>query len=145
MKKKNKGWSRAKPIIYDGITFKSGLEKYCYKKLKENKLFEKYEEETFEICSGFLFTNSSTERQANGKGKFTERGKRRVLGIKYTPDFTGKDYIIETKGYANPTFPIRYKLFKKWCTDNNEGRNIYKPQKQSEVDETIELIKNRRK
>ena len=38
----------------------------------------------------------------------------------YTPDFIdpkGK-WIIETKGYANESFPLRWKLFKKHLKDN---------------------------
>jgi hypothetical protein len=52
------------------------------------------------------------ERQANGKGEYKDRGNKKILGIKYTPDFEGSDFIIETKGRANDSFPLRYKLFK---------------------------------
>ena len=41
------------------------------------------------------------------------RGNKKVLGIKYTPDFEGKDFIIECKGRPNDTFPLRWKMFKK--------------------------------
>jgi hypothetical protein len=63
-----------------------------------------------------------------------------VLNIKYTPDFVGYDFIIETKGRANDSFPLRWKMFKKWLHDNNDKRTIYKPQNQKEVDETVKLI-----
>jgi hypothetical protein len=63
-----------------------------------------------------------------------------VLNLKYTPDFVGSDFIIETKGRANESFPLRWKLFKKWMHDNNDERTLYKPQTQSECDETIRLI-----
>ena len=76
----------------------------------------------------------------NGKGDFINRGNKKVLNLKYTPDFIGKDFIIETKGRANESFPLRWKLFKKWMMDNNDTRTLYKPQKQSECDITIELI-----
>ena len=32
--------------------------------------------------------------------------KRKILNIKYTPDFVGHNFIIECKGRANETFPI---------------------------------------
>ena len=59
-----------------------------------------------------VLQNKAYEKQANGKGDFTNRGEKKILGIKYTPDFTGKDYIIECKGRANESFPLRWKLFK---------------------------------
>lgn len=146
MKKvKRKGWSNAKTIKHDGITFKSGLEKYTYIQLKKHKLYEKYEEEVFELCPGFQFTNSSYERQSNGKKDFKDRGQTKVRGVTYTPDFTGKDYVVECKGFANPTFPLRWKLFKKRMMDNNDKRVLYKPQKQSEVDDMIQTILKIRK
>ena len=82
---------------------------------------------------------------ANGKGEYTNRGQKKILGIKYTPDFIGKDYIIECKGRANESFPLRWKLFKLWLTKNKIGKTLYKPQNQKEVDLTMILIKERRK
>ena len=38
---------------------------------------------------------------------------KKYLPIKYTPDFIGDNFIIETKGRANESFPMRWKLFKK--------------------------------
>ncbi|MAS49239.1 MAG: hypothetical protein CL557_17720 [Alphaproteobacteria bacterium] len=85
------------------------------------------------------------------KNKQTEKvnilieGKKKILGIKYTPDFVGKDYIIECKGRANESFPIRWKLFKLWLTKNKIGKTLYKPQNQKDVDQMIMLIKEKRK
>ena len=147
MKKKSrkKGPVQSKKITYDGINFASGLERYTYMALKKNKLFEGYENEVFQLIEGFNFNNESFEKQANGKGEYTNRGQKKILGIKYTPDFVGKDYIIECKGRANESFPIRWKLFKLWLTKNKIGKTLYKPQNQKEVDLTIILIKNQRK
>ena len=142
---KKKGPVQAKKISYDGINFASGLERYTYMALKKNKLFEGYENEVFQLIEGFNFNNESFEKQANGKGEYTNRGQKKILGIKYTPDFVGKDYIIECKGRANESFPLRWKLFKLWLTKNNIGKTLYKPQNQKEVDLTIQLIKNSRR
>ena len=71
---------------------------------------------------------------------FKERGKKKILPIKYTPDFIGKNFIIECKGRANESFPIRWKLFKKYLTDNKIKTTLYKPQNQKQCDETVELI-----
>ena len=130
---------------YDGINFASGLERYTYMALKKNKLFEGYENEVFQLVESFNFDNESFEKQANGKGEYTNRGQKKILGIKYTPDFIGKDYIIECKGRANESFPLRWKLFKLWLTKNKIGKTLYKPQNQKEVDLTMILIKERRK
>lgn len=142
---KKRGPVQAKKITYDGINFASGLERYTYMALKKNKLFEGYENEVFQLIEGFNFENESYEKQANGKGDYTNRGQKKILGIKYTPDFVGKDYIIECKGRANESFPIRWKLFKLWLTKNKIGKTLYKPQNQKEVDRTIQLIKESRK
>jgi len=144
-KSKKRGPVNAKKITYDGINFASGLERYTYMALKKEKLFEYYEGEVFQLIESFDFQNESYEKQANGKGDYTNRGSKKVLGIKYTPDFTGKDYIIECKGRANESFPLRWKLFKLWLTKNNIGKTLYKPQNQKEVDLTVQMIKNNRK
>ena len=140
-----RGPVRAKKVSYDGINFASGLERYTYMALKKNKLFEGYENEVFQLVESFNFDNESFEKQANGKGEYTNRGQKKILGIKYTPDFIGKDYIIECKGRANESFPLRWKLFKLWLTKNKIGKTLYKPQNQKEVDLTMILIKERRK
>ena len=144
-KGRKKGPVRANKVKFDGINFASGLERYCYQQLKKAKLFEKYEEEKFQLIEGFSPSNQFYERQANGKGEYTGRGGKKILGISYKPDFTGRDYIIECKGRANESFPLRYKLFKLWLMKNQDGRTCYKPQNQKEVDQTIELIKRQRK
>jgi hypothetical protein len=142
---KKRGPVQAKKISYDGINFASGLERYTYMALKKEKLFEGYENEVFQLVEGFNFENKSYEKQSNGKGEYTNRGQKKVLGIKYTPDFVGKDYIIECKGRANESFPLRWKLFKLWLTKNKIGKTLYKPQNQKEVDRTVMLIKENRK
>ena len=142
---KKKGPVVAKKVIYNGITFASGLEKFMYKSLKDAKIDFRYEGEVFELIPAFQFDNECNERQSNGKGDFTSRGNKKVLNIKYTPDFTGWDFIIETKGRANESFPLRWKLFKKWMHDNNDKRTLYKPQNQDECLKTVKLILEKRK
>lgn len=144
-RRKKKGPVQAKKISYDGISFASGLERYTYIALKKNKLYEGYESETYQIIESFNFPNISYEKQANSKGEYINRGSKKILGIKYTPDFIGKDYIIECKGRPNESFPLRWKLFKLWLTKNNIGKILYKPQNQKEVDRTIALIKEHRR
>jgi len=143
-KSRKKGPVRAKKVSYDGIDFASGLEKYMYIALKKNKLFDLYEGEWFQLIEGFTFENTSIEKQGNGKGDYTNRGEKKVQGIKYTPDFSSYDYIIETKGRANERFPMVWKLFKRWLTNNKDTRSIYKPSNQITCDETVRIILEKR-
>ena len=144
--KRKKGPVQSKKITYDGIKFASGLERYMYMALKKAKIKALYEGETFELQEAFDFPFESYERCGNGKGDYKNRGNKKILNIKYTPDFIGKDFIIETKGRANESFPIRWKLFKKLLIENNfitqqpVNWTLYKPQNQKECDETIRLI-----
>ena len=132
----------SKKTTVDGIKFASGLEAYMYKALKKARIKAQYEQRSFELIPPFEFKNFSYERQSNGKGDMVNRGNKKVLAIKYTPDFEGKNFIIECKGRANESFPIRWKLFKKYVADNLPDITLYKPQRQSECDEVVKLIKN---
>ena len=139
--KRKRGPVFSKKIIVDGIKFASGLEAYMYRALKNAKIKADYEKRTFEIFPSFKFKNESYERQANGKGSMVDRGNKNILGIKYTPDFEGKDFIIECKGRPNDTFPLRWKMFKKLIASNKFIKcTLYKPQNQKECDETVSLI-----
>jgi hypothetical protein len=145
-RRKKRGPVIAKKVTHDGITFASGLEKYMYMALKKAKIKAKYEGETYTIFEGFMFDNESYERQSNGKGDLVNRGNKKILGIKYTPDFISKEFIIECKGRANDTFPMRWKLFKKYVKENLPHVTLYKPQNQKECDKVVELIlKNKNK
>lgn len=135
----------AKKVRMDGILFQSGLERYTYQKLKEAKLFEGYENETFTLIEDFTFSNRCYQRPIRGAGQFKDRGGKRVRPITYTPDFVGKDFIIECKGRAAPEFPIRWKLFKRWLNINKIGKTCYMPKTKGDVDQMIELIKTSRK
>ena len=138
--KKKRGPVRAKKVTFDGIKFASGLEKYMYIALKNAKIHAIYEGGTFELQEGFMFDTDSYERQGNGKGTMINRGQKKILNIKYTPDFVSPSFIIECKGRANESFPLRWKMFKKYVNDHLKHVNLYKPQNQKECDEVIELI-----
>ena len=144
--KRKKGPVRSKKVTFDGIQFASGLEKYMYQALKKAKIKAKYEGETFVLQEAFMFNNESYERQSNGKGDMVNRGQKKILNIKYTPDFVSDSFIIECKGRANESFPIRWKMFKKYVKVHLPRVTLYKPQNQKECDKVIELIiKNKKK
>ena len=137
---RKKGPVRAKKVSFDGINFASGLEKYMYIALKKAKIKSKYEGQTYVLQESFNFEIDSFERQANGKGDMVNRGQKKILNIKYTPDFVSNSFIIECKGRANESFPLRWKMFKKYVNDNLKHVTLYKPQNQKECDKVVELI-----
>jgi len=139
---KKRGPVRSKKVICDGITFASGLEKYMYLALRKARIKADYEGETFTLIDGFEFETTSYERQSNGKGEFKDRGNKKILPIRYTPDFVslGNEFIIECKGRANESFPMRWKLFKRFINRCYPHVTLYKPQNQKECDQVIELI-----
>ena len=143
--KRKRGPVRSKKVTFDGITFASGLERYMYQVLKKAKIKAIYEGQTFVLQEGFMFDNESFERQSNGKGDMVNRGSNKILNIKYTPDFVSDSFIIECKGRANESFPIRWKMFKKYVKQNLPHVTLYKPQNQKECDKVIELINERNK
>jgi len=141
--KRKKGPVVSKKVTYDGIKFASGLEKYMYQALKRAKIQAIYEGATFVLQEDFKFDVDSYERQANGKGQMVNRGQKKIQNIKYTPDFVSDSFIIECKGRANETFPLRWKMFKKHVKEHLKHVTLYKPQNQKECDLVVNLIINK--
>tara|TARA_R100001463_G_scaffold25650_2_gene60611 strand:- start:489 stop:932 length:444 start_codon:yes stop_codon:yes gene_type:complete len=141
-RRSSKGRSKvknAKKSTYKGLDFKSNLELHCYKKLEEAKVPVKYEEITYTIFPATVYPQACYEGTAK---KLYNKGSK-IRAITYTPDFVdpaGK-FIIETKGYANESFPLRWKLFKKHLKDNNHHYVLFMPRNKKQVDEVVELIK----
>ena len=138
--RRKKGPVVSKKVTYDGIKFASGLEEYMYRALKRADIHAIYEGATFVLQEDFKFNVDSYERQANGKGQMVNRGQKKIQNIKYTPDFVSNSFIIECKGRANETFPLRWKMFKKYVKEHLKHVTLYKPQNQKECDQVIELI-----
>ena len=129
----------AKKQTYKGITFQSQLELHCYKGLEADKIPVEYEKTTFTIFDPLVYPQACYE---GTKKKLYNKGSK-VRAITYTPDFVDPDgkWIIETKGYANESFPLRWKLFKKHLKDNNLQYVLFLPRNKKQVDEVIDLIK----
>lgn len=129
---------------FKGIEYNNTFERKMAMLLDEADIPFEFEPKTFMLVEPFVFPLVSYERQSNQKGLMINRGQKKVQGIKYTPDFVGEGFIIETKGYANETFPMRWKLFKNLLTQQGvktEDLVIFKPQKISELVEVVKLIK----
>jgi hypothetical protein len=141
---KGKKHTNAKKVTYDGILFASGLEVCMYKLLKNAGIESEYEGESFELQPKFNFPVTCYERQGNGKGSMVNRGDKNVAKMSYTPDFIGKDFVIEVKGFGTDSFKLRWKLFKYLMRDRKDII-IYKPQRQSECADVVDLILKNRK
>ena len=114
----------ATPTQYDGIKFRSKLEVYTYKKLKEAKICAEYEPTHFELIP-----------------KFEYQGEK-VRAMTYLPDFVGKDFIIECKGLMGDSFPLRWKIFKYTLMKQNSNYKLYLVRNQKQVDELIEKLRD---
>lgn len=114
----------ATPTQLDGIKFRSKLEAYTYKKLKEANIKAEYEPIHFELIP-----------------KFEYQGEK-VRAMTYLPDFVGKDFIIECKGLIGDSFPLRWKIFKYTLMKQNSNYKLYLVRSQKQVDELVKKLKD---
>ena len=114
----------ATPTQLDGIKFRSKLEAYTYKKLKEANIYAEYEQYRYMLLPSFIFENKT------------------VRAITYLPDFVGNNFIIECKGFPNEAWPLREKLFKYYLTNNMPNYSFYLVRNQKQVDELIKKLKD---
>jgi hypothetical protein len=127
--------------VYDGITFDSNLEVYCYKALKKAELVFEYTPTSFVLQLPFTYQYLVYESDKK-RGALLSKRTPKYQSMKYTPDFVGNGWLIETKGVATDSFLLRWKIFKKYLTDNNIKFDLYLPKNQKQVDQCIELIQS---
>jgi len=144
MRKKKRGAVNSKKSVYDGVTFQSKLEMYCYKKLKAAGIDFKYEEDTYEIFPGFKHKGRYGKKSSRG---FGIKENRVIRAVTYTPDFVSDKhrFIIETKGYvpSQHSFPLMFKMFLNYCQKNGmSDYAIYIPSNQAQVDQVVQDIVN---
>jgi len=143
--KGNKKVRNATAKVYKGIKFRSKLELFTYIKLEEAGIKALYEEKKYTLMEGFYFESISVEpsTRAATRGQFMSNAYK-VRNITYTPDFVDPNdkWIIEVKGFANDTFPLKWKLFKKHLQDSgNDIPILYLPKNQGHVLKVIDMIK----
>jgi len=146
-RRKGRKITKAKKHTEDGITFASGLELYCYRALNKANIPHEYEGKTFELVEKFKFEGLLMDKGTTKGKKVFKQMTGNVRNISYTPDFINLDagFIIETKGLRTPEFKMRFKLFLKYLYENNKNYDVYIPSNQKEVDQTIQLILNKRR
>jgi hypothetical protein len=140
----NKKIKNASPLEYDGIHFKSKLEKMAYQTLRENGLPVEYEPKKFIIWEGFKPTVPFYD-----KDKVTRMLKldsKKLVSISYTPDFlikyNGYLVVLEMKGALNDTYPIKRKMFRKWLEENEPKSIYFEIYTKKQLLQAIEIIKN---
>lgn len=126
-RKKKEGKIRnATPTEYDDIKFRSKLEMYTYKKLREARINADYEQHRFELLPAFVALSGKKYR-----------------AMTYLPDFVGKDFIIECKGFPNESWPLRKKLFEYALVRDNLKYDFYEVHTQKEVDALVLNLKEK--
>lgn len=140
IKKKAVQKIRSKKSNYDGHKFASTLELVMYKLLKELGCQFSYEGKTYEIFESFNLDKDCWERINKSRDIMSNR--RVVRKITYTPDFIAKDesWVIECKGRANESFPLRWKLFKKYIQTWDKPPIIFKPTNKKDCLQVIKLL-----
>lgn len=147
MKKRISTKTRSKASInrhveYDGKAFDSKLEVYCYKKLMEANITFEYTNTVFMLQHAFIYDRDVYEPDKK-RGDLLSKRTSKYQSIKYTPDFMGDGWIIETKGLMSESFKLRWKMFKKCLIDKNIKFDLYLPKNQKQVDQCIELIQSK--
>lgn len=122
----NKKIKNASPLEYDGIQFKSKLEKMIYQTLKENSLPVEYEPHKFIIWEGFRPSVPFYDKDK--KTRLLKLENKKIIDITYTPDFVfnynGYLIVLEAKGLENDRFYLKKKMFRKWL-EINQPKSIY--------------------
>ena len=151
-KTKNVKVKNASICEYDGVVFKSKLELFCYKQLQLNNIPFIYQPEKTVLLESFKTNFKCYE----SLGKIHRDKSKKIISdnrrfdltdnnreISYTPDFIGVDdnWIIETKGFANDSFPLRWKLFKSVLMEAGFDGVLMMPENQKEILQCIEIIK----
>jgi len=144
MKQKEGKIRNSNSFKIDGVTFKSRLESYCFKRLTEEGVPFEYEKYVFVLQESFTAKAPSIELiKTKGQKSFGPSGTS-IREITYKPDFVSIDnnWIIECKGFSTDTFNVKWKMFKYFLYKNNMDVTLYAPRNQKQIDPAIEMIKN---
>lgn len=140
----NKKIKNASPLEYDGISFKSKLEKMAYQTLKEQGFPVLYEPKKFIIWEGFRPNVPFYNKDASTR--MLKMDSKKVIDISYTPDlmfeYNNHLIIIEMKGFENNTYPLKKKIFRKWLESNYPNSIYFEIFTKKQLLQAIDIIKN---
>jgi len=125
--------------------YRSGLEVYCAKQLTEESIEFEYEKYSYTLQASFKGAQTYFKSVPKKLDLVDATGKT-VLAITYKPDFVSykHKFIIETKGYVrSDDFPLRWKMFMRYCIENGmEDWSLYIPKNSKQVEAVIHHIQN---
>lgn len=140
----NKKIKNASPLEYEGISFKSKLEKMAYQTLREHGLPVEYEPQKFIIWEGFKPTVPFYNKDL--KTRMLKLDIKKIIDISYTPDFivryNGYMVILELKGFENNVYPLKKKIFRKWLETNIPKSIYFEIFTKKQLLQAIDIIKN---
>nr|DAM84359.1 MAG TPA: Endonuclease [Caudoviricetes sp.] len=140
----NKKIINASPLEYDGIYFKSKLEKMAYQTLKEQGFPVLYEPKKFIIWEGFRPNVPFYNKDASTR--MLKMDSKKIIDISYTPDlmfeYNNHLIIIEMKGFENNTYPLKKKIFRKWLESNYPNSIYFEIFTKKQLLQAIDIIKN---
>ena len=154
IKKKGLGESKSRipshKTIYGQVEYKSKLEADAAEILASNGIEFIYEGATFNVMPSFISTDDCyaqlRKKTKTGTSAKFDKQPAKVEAITYTPDFihinadkTG--WVIETKGVPNESFPLRFKLFKKFLHENGYNLTLFIPRNKEQIYKCVEIIK----
>lgn len=120
----NKKIKNATRVTIDGVTYRSKLEAKVAELFKEAGIDCQYEQERWVIMPTLLYNNV------------------KYRAVTYTPDFTGKDFIMEVKGYPNDSWKLKKKVIINFILNSGEKRVYYEIKSLKEAKELIVKLKN---
>lgn len=139
----NKKIKNASPLEYDGISFKSKLEKMTYQTLKEAGFPVEYEPKKFIIWEGFKPTVPFYNKDNNTR--MLKLDNKKIINVSYSPDFifyhNGYMVVIETKGFENNCFYLKKKMFRKWLEEHQPKSIFFEIYTKKQLLQAIDTIK----
>ena len=149
----NKQVKNASDCWFDGIHFKSNLERDSYILLQQAGFSPQYEPQTFHIWEGKKFSVPCYDMHKDRKlhRDVWGRNKYKPQSIKYTPDFifsipdpSGANLmiVIEAKGYPNDRYPYVKKMFRQYLEENHPQSMFFEIHNKKQLKAAIEVIKS---
>ena len=139
----NKKIKNASPLVFEGISFKSKLEKTIYQILREQGFPVEYEPRKFTLWQGIKPSVPFYDKDK--ATRMLKLNSKKLVDITYTPDFvfSHKGYlvIIEAKGLENDVFPIKKKMFRKWLQLHQPNSIFFEIYTKRQLFQAINIIK----
>lgn len=140
----NKKIINASPLEYNGIKFKSRLEKLVYRTLLDEGFPVMYEPIKYVVWEGFKPTIPFYNK--DNATKLLKLDSKKMISITYTPDFVfthnNHTVIIEAKGFENDCFPIKKKLFRAYLEKHCPDALYFEIYSKRQLIQAVDIIKS---